>query len=354
MKLLRLNQCLVIAFALVCSATHAFNPDGHKAVGYIADQLLQDTPAGQEARRLLDGMSLQDASVWADCVKGVTSSDSVHFVYKNDDTRFPECKPFGSAQWKTRNETYVRMNWTQCGSAHDTEWCHNQYHYADVSSRRDHYDPKYFGANDHDVVHAINAALAKLRCEKPPAPFQFADRRQALMLLAHYVGDIHQPLHVAAIYLDAQGRTVDPDMGTHGPENETSGGNQIYFGSAPLHFQWDAVPKSITVESPTAGDNVVRARQVAPTSGDLTSWSTTWATDTISVSKPAFERLIFEYNPSGKRLPEWALWGEDATYWADADALKTTQIAKGGARLAQMLNQLWPDAAAVTAGQKCD
>jgi hypothetical protein len=33
----------------------------------------------------------------------------------------------------------------------------------------------------------------------------------ALILLAHYVADIHQPLHVGAEYFDQQGRGVDPD-----------------------------------------------------------------------------------------------------------------------------------------------
>ena len=33
----------------------------------------------------------------------------------------------------------------------------------------------------------------------------------AIILLAHYVADIHQPLHVGAAYFDAQGRATDPD-----------------------------------------------------------------------------------------------------------------------------------------------
>ena len=33
----------------------------------------------------------------------------------------------------------------------------------------------------------------------------------ALILVAHYVADIHQPLHVGAEYFDQQGRVVDPD-----------------------------------------------------------------------------------------------------------------------------------------------
>src|SRR5207247_10088509 len=33
----------------------------------------------------------------------------------------------------------------------------------------------------------------------------------ALILLAHYVADIHQPLHVGAVYFDEQGRFTDPE-----------------------------------------------------------------------------------------------------------------------------------------------
>jgi len=32
--------------------------------------------------------------------------------------------------------------------------------------------------------------------------------------LAHYVGDIHRPLHVGAVYLDALGKPVNPNVGT--------------------------------------------------------------------------------------------------------------------------------------------
>jgi hypothetical protein len=33
----------------------------------------------------------------------------------------------------------------------------------------------------------------------------------AVILMAHYVADIHQPLHVGAAYFDAQGRPTDPE-----------------------------------------------------------------------------------------------------------------------------------------------
>ena len=36
------------------------------------------------------------------------------------------------------------------------------------------------------------------------------------MLLAHFVGDIHQPLHVGALYLDSNDKPVNPNLGAPG------------------------------------------------------------------------------------------------------------------------------------------
>ena len=51
----------------------------------------------------------------------------------------------------------------------------------------------------------------------------------ALILLAHYVADIHQPLHVGAEYFDHQGRVVDPN------EDKSALGNE---GGIRLHLSW--------------------------------------------------------------------------------------------------------------------
>jgi hypothetical protein len=72
---------------------------------------------------------------------------------------------------------------------------------------------------DQDIVAAVSAAIAVLQGKDLPAPFKFASKKEALRLLAHYVGDIHQPLHVAAVYVDAGGHVIDPDMGTFDPQD---------------------------------------------------------------------------------------------------------------------------------------
>src|ERR1700740_2419522 len=183
-----------IAFALAAAVLPttalAWNAQGHQDVGAVADRLIAGTRAEQWVHALLAERNLQTVSVWADCAKATKSVDDINFVYQ-DNPNYAECAVFNTPEDKARFESYVSRNWKQCGNVHGTEYCHNQYHYADVSSLRDHYDPSYARTNNQDVVHPINAAIAVLRDQAPDAPFSIADKREALMLLAHYMGDIH-------------------------------------------------------------------------------------------------------------------------------------------------------------------
>lgn len=95
----------------------AWGPEGHQTVGAIADELLKGTAAETQVRTILDGLSLRQASVWADCAKGVTSSDDATFTYQSDGHKFPECAAF--AQDASAFESFVSRNWKQCGTAHD-------------------------------------------------------------------------------------------------------------------------------------------------------------------------------------------------------------------------------------------
>jgi len=137
---------------------------------------------------------------------------------------------------QARMEDYVGRNWLQCSYAPGGKerGCHNTYHFDDVAFQRDRFDRSYLGTNEHDLVAAITAAIAMLKDNKAPAPFSIKDKKEALFMLAHFVGDLHQPLHVESVYLahdnvpgDNKGR-VDPDS-THqiDPESVTAGGNRI-------------------------------------------------------------------------------------------------------------------------------
>ena len=86
-----------------------------------------------------------------------------------------------------------------------------QYHY-DVSPDHHSYALGLVGISDHDIVAALGAAIEKLLTGKSVSPINFKDGREALLVLTHLVGDIHQPLHVGAVYLDAIGKRIDPDQ----------------------------------------------------------------------------------------------------------------------------------------------
>ena len=59
---------LLFELALACS-TQAYGPDGHKIIGAIADQRLAKMATGARVSELLDGYTLQEASIIPDTIK---------------------------------------------------------------------------------------------------------------------------------------------------------------------------------------------------------------------------------------------------------------------------------------------
>lgn len=331
----RTAPLLGVLLGAAASSAFGFGPEGHQTVGKIADSLISGTHAAVQVHRLL-GMSLEQASVWADCAKGVGKTSAAKFAYQGAG-KFPECRPFETTKGMKAMVSFVGRNWDGCHPAADEEVCHKQYHYADVALQRDHYELGFKGTSDHDVVAAISAAVKTLQGCTAAAPFRLASKREALMVLVHYVGDIHQPLHVRAVYLDPQGNVVDPDQGTFDPQTKTIGGNAITDAGANLHHEWDAVPDSLK-PAQLGVSGVADARAVAPTLGDPMTWSLQWATDTIHSAGPAFAGMSFSPESASKHWQATV----PASYATDREALQRAQLVKAGARLAQLLRAIWP------------
>ena len=285
---------ILLAFA---GAAFAFGPDGHQTVGKLADSLITGTNATTQVQQIL-GMSLEQASVWADCAKGVSRSKAGKFVYQTTG-KYPECQLFETKKGERAMVSFVSRNWGGCHPAAGEEVCHKQYHYADVAFQRDHYERGFVGTSDHDVVAAINAAIITLQGGTAASPFSLASKREALTLLTHYVGDIHQPLHVEAIYLDAQGVIVDPDQGAFNPKTKTIGGNSITDAGANFHHEWDAVLNSLKPDQ-LGVSGVADAQAVPPTSFDVMTWSAQWATDTMHSAGAAFTGTTFSPESASK------------------------------------------------------
>jgi len=217
-QLLRL--VVVTAWPFVTMPAWAWGPDGHHTVGAMADKLLAGTHAAQHVKQLLGALSLQDAAVWADCAKGIDPKKDYAYTSAG---HFPECKVFETPEGEAEMADFVRRNDTNCSRQPDDESCHRQYHYTDEAIQRDRYVMGSVGTRDFDIVAAVRAVTLVLEGRPAPAPFAIKDKREALLLLAHYAGDIHQPLHVGAIYLDSRGRRIDPDAGPFDHAADTRG-----------------------------------------------------------------------------------------------------------------------------------
>jgi hypothetical protein len=64
---------------------------------------------------------------------------------------------------------------------------------------------------DLGIVHMIPFCIQVLQGQVPEQNERRITKAVALILLAHYVADIHQPLHVGAEYFGQNGQVVNPD-----------------------------------------------------------------------------------------------------------------------------------------------
>lgn len=367
----RITSILAILCAALClqpGRALAWGAQGHEVVGDIAAKLIADNanatkqvhdilndplPSDAEIKAMKDRhvwrqIGLQQAGPWADCVKAVAHHDGNRFKYELDPNH-PEyetaCIPFNSALERARMEDYVSRNWHSETCSYQPsgfeQGCHNTFHFDDVAIQRDAFDRSEVGTNPHDLVAAVNAALAVLTDKPAPAPFSIRDKKEALLLLTHFVGDLHQPLHVGAVYLDAQGVLVDPDAARQdNPDNQTAGGNLIQDQNVNLHAEWDDIP--FDIGHAATRELLAAARAVPASSGPLENWAGDWATDTLQVAKTAFQGLSFAQTDPPPH-PKWAvIFPDRLTYMHLADEIKRQQLAKAGARLAQILNTIWP------------
>ena len=149
---------------------------------------------------------------------------------------------------------------------------------------------------------------------------------------------MHQPLHIGSVYLDGNGSLVDPDI-THtvDPATETAGGNLILDAGKNLHGEWDNNPAGLG-EDPTP-KLLEMASAVAPDRGRVENWSVAWASDTLLAAQEAFSGAKFAKGADAR----WTVTFVDhAAYQRAQDALKLRQMAKAGARLAEIMNTIWP------------
>ncbi len=196
---------VVAAVVGVHASVCAYGPLGHEIVGGIADQRLANTPTAAKIYLLLDGLTLERAALIADEIKGWDKKgvdDPRSFHYSSHRNLDRQLRDF----WRANQPTH------DINSAAPS---HHWFHYTDVPViPPQRYRDGSAGRSKWDIVHMIPYCIDVLQGRVPEQNERKITKSVALILLAHYVADIHQPLHVGADYFDAQGRPADPDKNT--------------------------------------------------------------------------------------------------------------------------------------------
>lgn len=328
-----------VVFALFSTPALPWGAAGHQQVGAIADELLAGSNAGQKVQEIL-GFKLQQAGPWADCIRNVEVKNKVG-TYTHSDQFGAPCVIFEGPDEKRRMENYAERNWDKCTPEAKGKPCHEEYHFADVSVHHYDYRLGLKGTFKHDIVQAINAAIEKLQDKEPRAPFDIIDKKEALFMLAHFVGDLHQPLHIGSVYLDARGKLVNPDRRkVLDRKTLTNGGNSLKDGNANLHSVWDRSPLGGNPDAAL----IEKARMVRSTAGDVADWAATWASESVRASHTAFTGLTFSARQKTKdnKLFWNMVYNDRAAYAETQGKLQRDHLAKGGARLAELLKKIWP------------
>jgi hypothetical protein len=293
----------------------AYAPLGHEIVGAIADERLANTPIATKIRTLLDGLSLEKAAVIADEIKGwdkkgADNPKAFHyFAHPKIDRQLRDF-------WRANQPTH---------DANSAMPSHHWFHYADVPVvRMEKYADGKAGRSKWDIVHMIPYCLEVLRGRVPEQNERKITKPVALILLAHYVADIHQPLHVGAEYFDAQGRIADPDKDKSALADEGGNTFTLELSDEPprgrgirkkkLHGFWDydavnalfaEVPSKVRKSELQMQIEPLKTQLVhemathepknwlMPANVDIHNYAELWADEILPIAREAHERLQF-------------------------------------------------------------
>lgn len=193
----------------------------HELIADVAEGLLK-SKTSQKIRQVVKPLvdqgfaaSLSDLAGWADLVKHRGARDE-----DDDDTK----EFLGDKRNKSRG----------------------QWHFVDLPLDAEGYSREELPSltDDEDIVQIIREAVLVLRGKSE----RFSPVN-ALRLVVHLVGDVHQPVHVGCGFIDHSGHTAkiirDPQTVINKGLHSDRGGNMLILpignsGSVNLHSYWDS------------------------------------------------------------------------------------------------------------------
>lgn len=320
----------------------AWGDDGHQTVGKIASLRIRQHTAMKIAQILKPGETLATIATWADTVKermGKTDPD-------------PDTNAF--LQDMVHNEK-------------NREW-----HYDDLALDCKSYQTCTGFTPDNDIVHMLNICIRTLQGHADPD--HPLNERNALRLLVHFLGDMHQPLHIGCGFIDVNGPngtiSIVRDPAVIRQQNLPSdrGGNQLIIDhdKKNLHGSWDFDLVSalmLATDKQTSETLGLFLKQtVRPNSnwiprGPVSSWGAQWATDSLRMSRAhtykgvsiTGQRTISVTTRNGQPVIRDGKQVTDIVYDISRPAnyesvnreVVRQQLAKAGFRLAKLLDAIY-------------
>ena len=209
-----------------------------------------------------------------------------------------------------------------------------------------------FSTSD-DIVQAVARCIQVLEAPASEQPPGELTKVEALRLLVHLVGDIHQPLHCGTgFYKFSQAQAVqlviDPQE-AKGTTNDR-GGNLLFYGpneTDQLHALWDRVlveEADKTIDYHALADFLMAnylPKDVPLTPGDYHEWAQRWAIESVQVARLAYQGITFK-NPTfdaSQRLHRIEV-ELPKDYIPINSQRAAAQIARAGAHLSQLFDKI--------------
>src|SRR5438477_4076914 len=361
---------LAIAFfaLFILQNANAYGPVGHEIIGAIADEKLAHTPAGAKVAALLDGITLEKASTIPDEIRGWDKNgpdDPAAFHYSAHPKIDTQLRDYWHANPPTKDLNSATPS-------------HHWFHYTDVPvADTEKYGDGQAGRSKWDIVHMIPYCIAVLKGEVPEDNPRKITKPIAVILITHYVGDIHQPLHVGAEFFDKDGHAANPDKtsglledqgGNTLTLNLTSGGTE-QTRHAKFHYYWDS--ETVTANLPPMPDTLSKEEKhekieaakkdlvqdfVAhepkdwrvPSTVALKDYAQAWADDIMPIAREAHNRLQFR-EVAAKQMDDGTIAAagfldekkmpDGVSYYDWSARIARQEMAKAGWRLADVLQQ---------------
>jgi hypothetical protein len=275
----RVAALICVAASLAATPAHAWGDYGHRTIAAIAMENVKPQTRARVMRILQASpelatpdcpiRTLEDAATWPDCIRG------------------------------------DRLRW-----GYTSSW-----HYQNISVCRP-FDIREKCPNGTCVTGQVerNAALLANRT------LSAEDRVEALAFLAHFVGDMHMPLHIG--------------------ENDDLGGNRVkaMYGIAPgrnLHAIWDGALAERAISS--AAPPLVRRYPEQLRRDEAVGTVEDWARESWTISRDFLYPEAFGELPCDKDEAQSVVWTNAAI--EKALPIVESRIERAGLRLAWLLDE---------------